>query len=151
MRRTDGCLNCGEVREMASHGLCFKCYRREKRAGDSESPTVDRHNPGVRREHTKILRGFNRVMAGLGDLGVSKALVLEIRRLIEPYLSPVAEFLAPPEQDKSRAPVNSERNEDENVHRSREPESTAEGNRGKVATAMAYALSRKMQTKQDKK
>jgi hypothetical protein len=108
MRRTDGCINCGETREMAAHGLCFKCYRRAGRAEQKESLEIDRHTLGVRKEHAKIFRGFIRVMSGLGDLGVSRALVLEIRRLIEPYLSPISVFLAAPEADKDRNSVNGE-------------------------------------------
>ena len=52
-RKIDGCLNCGEVREMAAHGLCFKCYRRNDRANDRQLAGVDRHNPGIRREHKR--------------------------------------------------------------------------------------------------
>ena len=29
-QKNRGCLNCGEVREIAAHGLCFKCYRRRR-------------------------------------------------------------------------------------------------------------------------
>ncbi len=80
MRRTEGCLNCGEVREIAAHGLCFACYRRKDRASDRQLPSVDRHNPGVRREHKKLFRGFTNVMVGLSDLGASKDDVLTIRQ-----------------------------------------------------------------------
>jgi hypothetical protein len=108
MRRTDGCISCGETREIAGRGLCFMCYRRAERAEQRESLEIDRHTPGVRKEHAKIFRGFIRVMSGLSDLGVSRALVLEIRRLIEPYLSPISVFLAAPEVDKGRDVVNGE-------------------------------------------
>jgi hypothetical protein len=109
-RKLEGCLNCGEVREMAAHGLCFACYRREERAGDRRAAGVDRHNPGVRREHKKILRGFTGVLAGLSDLGVSRNDVLEIRKILDPYVESVRYFLAPaPEQKHS--PVNVERGE----------------------------------------
>ena len=94
MRRTDGCLNCGETREIAAHGLCFACYRRNKRAADNQFIRGDRHNPGVRREHKKLLRGFASVICGLADLGATTEDVLAIRRIIEPYLEPVTKFLA---------------------------------------------------------
>lgn len=107
MRQMICCLNCGEVREMAAHGLCFACYRREERASDRQLPGVDRHSPGVRREHKKLFRGFTNLMIGLSDLGVSLDEVLAIRRAVEPYLAPITKFLAP-EPEKSEDAVNSE-------------------------------------------
>lgn len=107
MRRTDGCKNCGEMREMAAHDLCFKCYRRLERLDDQKFAAVDRHTPAIRREHKKLLRGFTAVMVGLSDLGISKDDVLTIRQTIEPYLTPIAKFLAvTPEKDEGE--VNSE-------------------------------------------
>jgi hypothetical protein len=107
MRRVDSCKNCGEIRGMATHDLCFTCYRRLERAGDRQFAGVDRHTPAIRRERKKLFRGFTGVMVGLSDLGVSKDDVLKIRRTIEPYLSPIAKFLAvTPVQDEVR--VNSE-------------------------------------------
>ena len=101
-RKTDGCTNCGEIREIAAHGLCFKCYRRDERAGDRAFATVDRHDPGIRREHKKLFRGFTNMMVGLSDLGVSNPDVLRIRRIIDAYLRPIAEFLTPaPAQDEA--------------------------------------------------
>jgi hypothetical protein len=109
-RKIDGCLNCGEVREIAAHGLCFKCYRREDRANDRQFTGVDRHNPGIRREHKKMFRGFTNVMAGLSELAMSKTDVLAIRRMLDPYIAPIAEFLAPASaQDEVGGAVNSER------------------------------------------
>jgi hypothetical protein len=110
MRRENECLNCGEVREMAAHGLCFKCYRRNDRANDRQFAGADRHNPGLRKEHKKLFRGFTGVMAGLSDLGVSKEDVLTIRRMLDPYVISIAEFLAlAPDQDEIGGAVNSER------------------------------------------
>ena len=93
-RKVEGCLNCGEVREIAAHGLCFKCYRREDRANERKFAATDRHNPGVLKEHKKMLRGFASVMGGLSDLGVSRTDVLAIRRALEPYLLPISSLLA---------------------------------------------------------
>jgi hypothetical protein len=108
-RRTDGCMNCGETREMAAHGLCFKCYRQEERDDDERFAGVDRNNPGVRREHKKLFRGFTSVMTGLSDLSVQESAVLTIRRMLDPYVAPIAEFLSPKaEHDTREADVNSE-------------------------------------------
>jgi hypothetical protein len=85
MRKTATCLNCGEPREIAAYGLCFKCYRKQDRADDRKFAVVDRHSPAVRREHKKLFRGFTAVMIGLSDLEVQEKDVLVIRQLLEPY------------------------------------------------------------------
>ena len=103
MRRSEGCLNCGEVREIAAHGLCFACYRRKERAEDRQFAGVDRHSPAIRREHKKMFRGFTNLMAGLSDLGVSREDVFAIRRTIDAYLTPIAKFLAPPQESEEGA------------------------------------------------
>jgi len=102
-------VNCGEEREIAAHGLCFKCYRREDRAKDRKFAGTDRHNPGLRNEHKKLFRGFARVMSGLSDLGVSRSDVLTIRRVMEPYLLPISSFLAlAPDDEENSSVVNGE-------------------------------------------
>jgi hypothetical protein len=130
MRRENECLNCGEVREMAAHGLCFKCYRSQDRANDRQFAGVDRHNPGIRREHKKMFRGFTSVMAGLSDLGVQKSDVLTIRRMLDPYVAPIAEFLAPgPGLDEVEGAVNGEQKSGDvfTVHRALTGDSGAGG------------------------
>ena len=108
-RKTDGCLNCGEIREIAAHGLCFTCYRKNERAVEGKFAGVDRHDRGIRREHKKLFRGFTNVMVGLSDLGVSNPDVLRIRGIIDAYLTPISQFLTPaPAQDKVGGEVNSE-------------------------------------------
>jgi hypothetical protein len=109
MRRTDGCRNCAEVREIAAYGLCFACYRKNERARDRQAADVDRHSPGIRREHKKLFRGFTSVMTGLSDLAAQKKDVLTIRRMLEPYVAPIAEFLGPSaEEGEVDEPVNGE-------------------------------------------
>jgi len=106
MRKIEPCVECGEPREIAAHGLCFTCYRRKDRELHLGTAVVDRHSPALRREHKKMIRAFAAVMGGLSDLAVNKPDVLAIRKLLLPYLEPVADFLgvAP----RSEGPVNSE-------------------------------------------
>jgi|SRR6516162_3313024 hypothetical protein len=92
MRKTESCLNCGEEREIAAHGLCFRCYRKKERAGERQ--LVDRHGPAIRREHKDLLRGFQSLMVGLSDLRVAASDVAKIRQLVDPYLVPIAKFLS---------------------------------------------------------
>jgi hypothetical protein len=110
MRRIGSCTKCGEPREMAAHGLCFRCYRTEARAGEGRLADVDRHSVAVRRERTKLFRGFLNVMVGLNELGVSEADVIVIRRMLEPCLTLVSKLLVPETEIRTRAAdVNSER------------------------------------------
>jgi hypothetical protein len=102
MRNCESCINCGEVREIAAHGLCFRCYRQRERAEDQKFAALDRHVPAIRREQKKIFRGFTNMMVGLADLGVQSADVLEIRRIIDPYIAPIAQFLAQGRHSKER-------------------------------------------------
>ena len=113
-RKSESCVNCGEIREVAAHGLCFKCYRKDERADDRTFATVDRHNPAIRREHKKLFHGFTSLMVGLSDLGVSHPDVIRIRGIIDPYLMPIAKFLIPsPAQVEAGGDVNCEqRSED---------------------------------------
>jgi hypothetical protein len=109
VRRSDGCINCGEVREIAAHRLCYTCYRQAERARGRQRTSVDWHNPGVRREHKKLIRAFAAVIAGLSDLGVSRDDIITIREVIDPYLAPIAKFLAlAAEPEKPQGQVNSE-------------------------------------------
>jgi hypothetical protein len=109
LRKTDGCTNCGEIREIAAHGLCFKCYRKDERAADRKFATVNRHGPAIRREHKKLFHGFTSLMVGLSDLGVSHPDVIRIRGIIHPYLRPIATFLMPaPVSEDAGVEVNGE-------------------------------------------
>jgi hypothetical protein len=93
MRREDGCVNCGEVRAIAAHGLCFTCYRQTERAADRQV-AVDRHNPAIRREHKKLFRGLTSMMVGMGELGFAQSDVLTVRKIMDPYLAPISQYLS---------------------------------------------------------
>jgi hypothetical protein len=54
-----------------------------------------------------MFRGFTGVMTGLSDLAVQKSDVLAIRRVLDPYVTLIAEFLGPSSQE-FEAPVNGE-------------------------------------------
>lgn len=107
MRREDSCLNCGETREIAAHGLCFACYRKNDRA-----KSADRHSPGVSKERKRLFRGFSSVMAGLSELGASKETMLLIRQELEPYIGPISVFL----QSQNSTLVNGEHVSGNSVH-----------------------------------
>jgi len=109
------CQQCGEERELAAKGLCFKCYRAEARSAlNLPQGFVDRHNPAIRKEHKKIIAGFAKVLTGLSDLGVNRTDVHTIRSILDPYLTPVTQFI------EGRPAVNSEHESDTLVHSSLE-------------------------------
>jgi hypothetical protein len=122
-RRIDRCLNCGEVRELAAHGLCFACYRRDARAQVRPELNVDRHSPGIRKEQKKLIKAFATLMGGLADLGVSKDDVLRVQAITAPYLITVLQYLQLEDQLNVQA---SEREPSTaSVHRSLEAGQTA--------------------------
>jgi hypothetical protein len=117
MRKVTSCMNCGATPKppdrLAAHGLCYACYRRddrkEKRQAEAADPFTDKWNPGIRKAHKKLFRGMTSVMTGLSDLGASKADVLMVRRVIDPYLAPIAQYL-------SVEAMNSEQDSETAVH-----------------------------------
>jgi hypothetical protein len=121
MRTIGYCVGCRKLREIAAHRLCFKCYRSHQRASCRQSSGDPRRTQGVRREHRRLLRGFTSLMVGLSDVGVSEDDVLVIRRILKPYLAPIADLLSPKDDDDYDV-VNSEPQILDIVHRSRQPE-----------------------------
>lgn len=93
-RKIVQCVECGEERDLAGNGLCFRCYQQRRRADDTRY--VDRHNPSIRKEHERLSRGFQRMVGMFADLRVRKEDVLCIRRRLQPYFSPIADILSPP-------------------------------------------------------
>src|SRR5450759_1400477 len=93
MRRTDACRNCGEIRELAAHGLCFACYRADERKAEAAARPIDRHSPAIRKEHKKMFKAVAALMGGLSDLGVGREHVMAIKKIVEPYLAPIQEYL----------------------------------------------------------
>jgi hypothetical protein len=70
---------------------------------------VDAHDPGIRREHKKLFRGFTSLMVALSDLGVSNADVLRILQIVQPFLKPITKLLSPlPAPEGADVDVNSE-------------------------------------------
>ncbi len=90
-RKVRPCINCGDTREIAAHGLCFACYRREERVKRS-----DPHAAAGNNKRKQQFRAFNNVMAGLCELGVGKAEMMQIRNLIDPYLNDISDYLQKP-------------------------------------------------------
>ncbi len=87
------CAECGEEKPHAAHGRCFACFQRARRERDDE-PIFDRHNPGIRRDQRRVLKGFNDVLHGLADIGASRTDILRVRAIMTPYLTSVESYLS---------------------------------------------------------
>lgn len=101
MRKAKSCVNCGETREMVNDTLCSQCY--QKNIGAAKASTVDRHNPGLRREDQKLLRGYMNALLGLSEIGVQRADLLKIVKIIEPYLVLVSQYFPASVHSRTRA------------------------------------------------
>ena len=104
MRRLDGCINCGEVREIAAHGLCFTCYRRVERAAErAENPLG---NGWLLRDHRKAFTVVTRMLTALSDCpAIEQSDRQKIQMILRPYLDKLADCFAPKKKSK---PVNGE-------------------------------------------
>lgn len=79
-------------------------------------PFRDRWSPGIPKQAKKLFRGFTAVMGGLSDIGASKGDVHEVRRIIEPYLAPIAEYLSAPGYPDEVDNVNAKQASEGTVH-----------------------------------
>ncbi len=109
MRRLDGCVNCGEEREMAAYGLCFKCYRAKERA---EKAPVDPiwarlGNGSLLKQQKKAFTVVTGILKAIADCPtVRESDKKQIQNILRPYLDKLAECFAP--KGGNGKPVNSE-------------------------------------------
>jgi hypothetical protein len=97
-RREGLCFECGRSVALATTTVepgpeCYTCYRRRRRRAQREAELIDRHTPGVRKEHRQVLRAHTGLLVALSELGVSHDRVLEILEIVNPYLESVRQFL----------------------------------------------------------
>jgi len=72
------CKGCGEEREMAAHGLCVKCYRREKREQEELWAKPDRHATQLRKAQRTTRNASMKIWNALDEI-VDANLVPESR------------------------------------------------------------------------
>ena len=108
MRRLDSCINCGDEREIAAHGLCFKCYRAAERAQNAAPDPVWARlgNGWLLRDQKRALTVVTGILKAIADCPtVRESDKKQIQNILRPYLDKLAECFAPKEK---RKPVNSE-------------------------------------------
>jgi hypothetical protein len=109
MRRLDSCINCGDEREIAAHGLCFKCYRAAERARKATpDPVWARLGNGyLLREQKKALTVVTGILKAIADCpAVEENDRKQIQNILRPYLYKLADCFAPKRENGK--PVNSE-------------------------------------------
>jgi hypothetical protein len=109
VRRLDSCINCGDEREIAAHGLCFKCYRAEERARKATPDPVwaSLGNGWLLREQKRALTVVTGILKAIADCpAVEESDRKQIQNILRPYLDKLAECFAP-KREKGK-PVNGE-------------------------------------------
>jgi site-specific DNA-methyltransferase (cytosine-N4-specific) len=105
MRKTDSCMNCGETREIAAHGLCFKCYRRDERADDNRFSMIgtERQRRRLIQDRKKLLSKITSMLNSLADVEGMLAYddVTSIRTTLQPYLHNFADGLTEVNSEQS--------------------------------------------------
>ena len=107
MRRLDGCINCGDEREIAAHGLCFKCYRAAERAQKAAPDPVWARlgYGGLLREQKRAFTIVTNILKAISDCpAIEQSDKKQIQIILRPYLDRLAECFAP----KNCKPVKSE-------------------------------------------
>ena len=94
-RKVAGCINCGEQREIAAHGLCFKCYRQEERKlADDLWAKPDANAKDLAKTQRKTRKALMKMMDALEEIETGKlvpeATVEAWRALLRPEVARIA-------------------------------------------------------------
>lgn len=100
MRRIDNCMNCGDERELVSHGLCAGCYMKQRREAEKRDEpswaSPDRSERRYIAERNKMLINLTKIVKIVDETPcLSPEDGLAIKTVIRPYLLERAESLAP--------------------------------------------------------
>ncbi len=91
-------MNCGEVREIPAHGLCFKCYRVAERAQKAAPDIVWARlgNEWLLRDQKRALTVVTGILKAIADCPtVEESDRKQIQNILRPYLDKLAECFAP--------------------------------------------------------
>jgi hypothetical protein len=133
-------MNCGETREIAAHGLCFRCYRQEERKlADDLWAKPDANAKDLAKTQRKTRKALMKMMDALEEIETGKlvpeATVEAWRALLRPEVARIAlslcEARMSSESDESSEQVSSEH---DNV--SEQFTQPADGPRADVITAL---------------
>ena len=88
-------MNCGETREIAAHGLCFKCYRQEeRRLADDLWTRPDANAKDLAKTQRKTRKALMKMMDSLEEIDSGKLVPQETveawRKLLRPEVERIA-------------------------------------------------------------
>jgi hypothetical protein len=93
-RTTSECAECGEVREIAAQGLCFRCYRRDERNRKALWARPESHAIDLARNQRKTRKALMKIMDALDEIEsghlVSDTTVEAWRNLLRPEVENIA-------------------------------------------------------------
>jgi hypothetical protein len=94
-------MNCGETREIAAHGLCFRCYRQEERKlADDLWARPDPNAKELAKTQRKTRKALMKMMDALEEIETGKLVPQETveawRKLLRPEIERIALSLGEP-------------------------------------------------------
>lgn len=94
-RSIKACMNCGETREIAAHGLCFRCYRQEDRKlADDLWARPDPNAKELAKTQRKTRKALMKMMEALEEIESGKLVPQETveawRKLLRPEVERIA-------------------------------------------------------------
>jgi len=105
-RSIKACITCGETREIAAHGLCFKCYREEeRRLADDLWAKPDAHAKDLAKVQRKTRKALMKMMDALEEIESGKLVPEDTVEAWRALLRPEVERIA---LSLGEAQVNSE-------------------------------------------
>lgn len=85
------CVACDRKRTpQGAFGLCYTCYRREKRA---QKPKTHMHAQGQQKEQIRLTRLYGQMMTTAISLGMDEGDIRQLQMLLHPYLQIVPRLL----------------------------------------------------------
>ena len=85
------CVACDRKRTpQGAFGLCYACYRREKRA---QKPKTHMHAQGQQKEQIRLTKLYSQMITGAISLGMDQDDIRQLQMLLQPYLQIVPRLL----------------------------------------------------------
>jgi predicted amidophosphoribosyltransferase len=85
------CVACDRKRTPeGAFGLCYTCYRREKRA---QKRKTHMHAQGQRKEQIRLTKMYSQMMTAAISLGMEEDDIRQLQMLLQPYLQMVPRLL----------------------------------------------------------
>jgi hypothetical protein len=94
------CVKCSQMREIAGHGLCFKCYRAaERKVADVLWSRPDPSAKELLKDQRRTRKGLMKMLDAIEEISpgklVPEATIEAWRLLLQPEISRIAQSLGP--------------------------------------------------------